>query len=107
VLAARNSHWNPGQLDALLSPSSFTAALLPRQLLHSTLQKRLGQKLGAPRREQTRPSSGASVRRHGEARSRGRREPDESAQERQEDTSQLGHQSRAQTTLPGRGHARA
>jgi hypothetical protein len=51
VLAARNSHWDTEQLDALLSPSSFTAALLPRQLLHATLQKRLGQKLGASRSE--------------------------------------------------------
>ena len=49
VLAARNSSWNPEQLDALLSPASLTAALLPRHLLHATLQKRLGQKLGAPR----------------------------------------------------------
>jgi hypothetical protein len=49
VLAARNSSWTPEQLDALLSPTSFTAALLPRHLLHATLQKRLGQKLGAPR----------------------------------------------------------
>ena len=49
VLAARNSHWSAEQLDALLSPSSFTAALLPRQLLHATLQRRLGQRLGAPR----------------------------------------------------------
>ena len=49
VLAARNSHWSAEQLDALLSPSSFTAALLPRQLLHATLQRRLGQKLGPAR----------------------------------------------------------
>jgi len=49
VLAARNSSWNPEQLDALLSPTAFTAALLPRQLLHATLHKRLGQKLGATR----------------------------------------------------------
>jgi hypothetical protein len=49
VLAARNSTWNPQQLDALLSPTSFTAALLPRHLLHAMLQKRLAQKLGAPR----------------------------------------------------------
>ncbi len=50
VLAARNSAWSAEQLDALLSPTSFTAALLPRHLLHATLQKRLGQKLGAPQR---------------------------------------------------------
>ena len=49
VLAARSSSWSPEQLDALLSPTSLTAALLPRHLLHATLQKRLGQKLGAPR----------------------------------------------------------
>ena len=49
VLAARNSTWSQEQLDALLSPTAFTAALLPRQLLHAMLQKRLGQKLGAPR----------------------------------------------------------
>ena len=48
VLAARRSSWSPEQLDALLSPSSLTAALLPRHLLHATLQKRLGQKLGGP-----------------------------------------------------------
>ena len=49
VLAARNSTWSEEQLEALLSPTSFTVALLPRHLLHSTLQKRLGQKLGPPR----------------------------------------------------------
>jgi hypothetical protein len=49
VLAARNSSWHPEQLDGLLSPTSLTAALLPRHLLHTTLQKRLGQKLGATR----------------------------------------------------------
>jgi hypothetical protein len=49
VLAARNSHWGQDQLDALLSPTSFTAALLPRHLLHATLMKRLAQKLGTPR----------------------------------------------------------
>jgi hypothetical protein len=37
VLAARRSTWNPEQLDALLSPTAFTAALLPRQLLHAML----------------------------------------------------------------------
>ena len=49
VLAARNSRWNEDQLDALLSPTSLSAALLPRHLLHSILQKRLAQKLGTPR----------------------------------------------------------
>src|SRR5450755_461075 len=49
VLAARNSHWSAEQLDALLSPSSFIAAVLPRQLLHATLQRRLAQKLGQAR----------------------------------------------------------
>ena len=62
VLAARNSSWSDEQLDALLSPTSFSAALLPRHLLHATLQKRLAQKLGAPRTgrvgESARPRSG-------------------------------------------------
>jgi hypothetical protein len=48
VLAARNSTWSPEQLDALLSPTAFTAALLPRHLLHAMLQKRLAQRLGSP-----------------------------------------------------------
>jgi hypothetical protein len=48
VLAARNSSWSQQQLDVLLSPNSFTAALLPRHLLHAMLQKRLAQKLGTP-----------------------------------------------------------
>jgi hypothetical protein len=86
VLAARNSHWNPEQLDALLSPSSFAAALLPRQLLHSTVQKRLGQKLGAPRRERTRPSSGATVAARDRARSRGHDHTGENDREREEHT---------------------
>jgi len=59
VLAARSSSWTPEQLDALLSPGSLTAALLPRHLLHATLQKRLAQKLGAPRN----PISATTVRR--------------------------------------------
>ena len=58
VLAARNSSWTPEQLDALLSPGSLTAALLPRHLLYATLQKRLAQKLGAPRN----PISATTVR---------------------------------------------
>jgi hypothetical protein len=49
ILAACNTSWNKVQLDALLSPTSLSAALLPRQLLHATLQKRLAQKLGPPR----------------------------------------------------------
>ena len=49
VLAARNSSWTTEPLDALLLPTSLTAALLPRHLLHATLQKRLGQKLGTSR----------------------------------------------------------
>ena len=50
VLATRSSTWTLGQVDALLSPSSLTAALLPRHMLHAVLQKRLAQKLGTPRR---------------------------------------------------------
>ena len=48
ALAARSSSWSDEQLQALLSPTSFTAALLPRHLLHAILQKRLAQKLGSP-----------------------------------------------------------
>jgi hypothetical protein len=59
VLAARNSHWNPEQLEELLSPSSFTAALLPRHLLHATLQKRLGHKLGTARSDHEESTAGA------------------------------------------------
>jgi len=54
VLAARSLSWSAEQLHALLSPISFTAALLPRQLLHSMLQKRLAQKLGTSRQESDR-----------------------------------------------------
>ena len=50
VLAARSSSWTLEQFDALLSPSSLTAALLPRHMLHAVLQKRLAQTLGTPRR---------------------------------------------------------
>jgi hypothetical protein len=46
VLCARNSHWDAEQLAALLCPSALSAAVLPRQLLYATLNKRLGQKLG-------------------------------------------------------------
>jgi len=46
VLAARNSQWDEEQLAALLSPTSLSAALLPRQFPHAILQKRLAQKLG-------------------------------------------------------------
>ncbi|MGB0098031.1 MAG: hypothetical protein WBP81_36525 [Solirubrobacteraceae bacterium] len=105
VLAVRNSDWNEERLEALLSPTSFTVALLPRHLLHATLQKRLAQKLGTPRSEGTRPLSDASVPQRGVTRSQELRECDESDQECQEDTSQPGHQSRAQTKLPGGGHA--
>ena len=49
VLAARNSSWNEDQLDALLSPTSLSAALLPRHLLHSILQKRLGAETRHPK----------------------------------------------------------
>ena len=49
VLAVRTSTWSAEQLDALLSPTAFTVALLPRHLLHATLQKRLAQTLGPPR----------------------------------------------------------
>ena len=59
VLAARSSSWSNEQLHALLSPASFTAALLPRHLLHATLQRRLAQKLGAPRHDLGRGRSDA------------------------------------------------
>jgi hypothetical protein len=48
VLCARATRWTDDQLAALLSPNSFSAALLPRHLLYAVLQKRLAQKLGAP-----------------------------------------------------------
>ena len=54
VLAARMSTWSGEQLEALLSPTAFTVALLPRHLLHAILQKRLAQKLGAPHAGATR-----------------------------------------------------
>jgi hypothetical protein len=54
VLAARNSDWNDDQLDALLTPTSLSAALLPKHLLHATLQRRLGQKLGTARADPSR-----------------------------------------------------
>ena len=57
MLAARSSTWSHEQLDALLSPTSFTAALLPRHLLHATIQKRLGQRLGTPRSDADRSAS--------------------------------------------------
>jgi hypothetical protein len=59
VLSARSSSWSDEQLHALLSPTSFTAALLPRHLLHATLTKRLAQKLGAPRSDSGRGRSDA------------------------------------------------
>ena len=64
VLAARSSTWNPEQLDGLLSPTAFTAALLPRHLLHAMLQKRLAQKLGPARAEPSPTASKARTRRH-------------------------------------------
>jgi hypothetical protein len=42
VLAARNSAWSNEQLEALLSPTAFTAALLPRHLLHRHLAEAPG-----------------------------------------------------------------
>jgi hypothetical protein len=67
VLAARNSHWSAEQLDALLSPSSFTAALLPRQLLHAhaTETTRSEARAGAERsrRIHGRPGHGTPVSR--------------------------------------------
>jgi hypothetical protein len=49
VLAARSSSWTLEQLDALLSPSSLTATLLPRHMLHAVLQKRLAQTAWNPK----------------------------------------------------------
>ena len=72
VLAARNSQWNAEQLDALLSPSSFTAALLPRHLLHATLQKRLGQKLGTACSNHEESTAGAGAALRSQTRSRRR-----------------------------------
>ena len=72
VLAARNSQWNAEQLEALLSPSSFTAALLPRHLLHATLQKRLGQKLGTARSDHEESTAGARAALRSHTRSRRR-----------------------------------
>ena len=72
VLAARNSQWNAEQLEALLSPSSFTAALLPRHLLHATLQKRLGQKLGTARSDHEESTAGARTAPRSHTRSRRR-----------------------------------
>ena len=54
VLAARASTWSAEQLEALLSPTAFTVALLPRHLLYAILQKRLAQKLGPPHAGATR-----------------------------------------------------
>ena len=71
VLATRNSTWSADQLEALLSPTAFTVALLPRHLLHATLQKRLGQKLGPPRNDAREPASDASVVAWRQVKSRG------------------------------------
>ena len=65
VLAARTSTWGAEQPEALLSPTAFTVALLPRHLLHATLQKRLAQKLGAPRSDAGRTGVGRKC--HGAA----------------------------------------
>lgn len=85
VLAARSSSWGDEQLDALLSPTSFSAALLPRHMLHATLQKRLAQKLGTSRGEPTRHFSNESIRAGGAARPRGLRETARSNEKRQEE----------------------
>ena len=81
VLAARNSHWSAEQLDALLSPSSFTAALLPRQLLHATLQRRLGQKLGPARSDHAESTADPGTAHPSHARSR---QPGSAPQQRHE-----------------------
>ena len=107
VLAVRNSDWSDERLDGLLSPTSFTAALLPRHMLHATLQKRLAQKLGTPRSEPAQHSSGASDARRGGTRSRGLREPDESDHERQQAAAQLGGLARAHPMSPGGENAPA
>ncbi len=107
VLAVRNSDWNDERLEALLSPTSFTAALLPRHLLHATLQRRLAQKLGTPRSDPARPSLGARVAPDSVTRPSDLRERRESDREDQEDTSKLDHRTRAQATLPGGEHAPA
>ena len=65
VLATRSSTWTLEQLDALLSPSSLTTALLPGHMLHAVLQKRLAQKLGAPRSDAWRTGVGRKC--HGAA----------------------------------------
>jgi hypothetical protein len=56
----------PTNESTVLSPSSFTAALLPRQLLHATLQRRLGQKLGPARTDHAefRPGGASEQRRN-------------------------------------------
>jgi hypothetical protein len=81
VLAARNSHWSAEQLEALLSPSSFTAALLPRQLLHATLQRRLGQKLGPARSDHAESTADPGTAHPSHARSR---QPGSAPQQRHE-----------------------
>ena len=98
VLAVRNSEWNDDRRDALLSPTSFTAALLPRHLLHSMLQKRLAQKLGTPRPEPARGPSGASGGGH---------EPDASDRHRRRDGVPVGHLKRAPARWSGGEHASA
>jgi hypothetical protein len=46
VLCARGSRWDARRLELLLSPTSLTAAVMPRFLLDQQIRKRLGQKLG-------------------------------------------------------------
>jgi hypothetical protein len=84
VLAVRNSDWSDEWLDALLSPTSFTAALLPRHLLHATLQRRLAQKLGTPRSEPPPHSSGATVLRRDRTQSGGHDRTADNDDEREE-----------------------
>ena len=81
VLAARNSHWNAEQLDALLSPSSFTAALLPRQLLHATLQKTTRSEARAPRSDHAESTADPTAAQPSRA---GSRRPGSAPQQRRE-----------------------
>jgi len=82
ILAACNTSWNKVQLDALLSPTSLSAAPLPRHLLHATLQKRLAQKLGTPRAEPIRSAWDArTLRGQTTARSGGTRDEDQRSEE--------------------------
>ncbi len=84
VLSARNSHWSEAQL-ALRSPSSFTAALLPRHLLHATLQRRLAQKLGVARSDHAEFTADARMAQRSHGRSR---QPGSAPQQRHEPAKQ-------------------